>query len=109
MANDFLFAMISTKSKPTWRHSTWDGVDYMICTVIDSQKKLPVFKVGKRSLLDDDKIYLYGHDAKTVKQFTLYFHSSDTCDDLESRQSVVSNRDVVSSATTQLPGANVDT
>ena len=35
MTNDFLFAMISTKSKPTWRHSAWDGVDYVICTVID--------------------------------------------------------------------------
>ena len=26
-ANDFLFAMMSTKSKPTWRHSTWNGED----------------------------------------------------------------------------------
>ena len=83
MTNDFLFAMISTKSKPTWRHSTWDGVDYMICTVIDPQKKLPVFKVDKWSLLDDDKIYLYRHDAKTMKQFTLYFDSSEQCDALD--------------------------
>ena len=63
-----IFAMLSTKSMPTWRHSTWDGVDYMICTVIDPQKKLPVFNAGKWSLLDDDKIYLYGHDAKTMKK-----------------------------------------
>ena len=75
--------MISTKSKPTWRHSTWDGVDYMICTVIDPQKKLPVFKAGKWSLLDDDKIYLYGHDAKTMKHFTLYFASNDQSDTLD--------------------------
>ena len=40
MTNDFLFAMMSTKSKPTWRHSTWNGTDYMICTVAESQKKL---------------------------------------------------------------------
>ena len=33
MTNDFLFAMMSTKSKPTWRHSTWNDADYMICTV----------------------------------------------------------------------------
>ena len=32
--NDFLFAMMSTKSKPTWRHSNWNGTDYMICTVV---------------------------------------------------------------------------
>ena len=44
--NDFLFAMMSTKSKPSWRHSTWNGTDYMICTVADPQKKLPVFKQG---------------------------------------------------------------
>ena len=30
MTNDFLFAMMNTKSKPTWRHSTWDDADYMI-------------------------------------------------------------------------------
>ena len=41
MTNEFLFAMISTKSKPTWRHSTWNGADYMICTVAEPQKKLP--------------------------------------------------------------------
>ena len=44
VADDFLFAMMSTKSKPTWRHSTWNGEDYMICTVVEPQKKLPVFK-----------------------------------------------------------------
>ena len=32
MTNDFLFALMSTKSKLTWRHSTWNGMDYMICT-----------------------------------------------------------------------------
>ena len=39
MTNDFLFAMMTTKSKPTWRHSTWKGIDYMICTVAEPQKK----------------------------------------------------------------------
>ena len=43
MTSDFLFAMLTTKSKPTWRHSTWNGIDYMICTVAEPQKKLPVF------------------------------------------------------------------
>ena len=85
MTNDFLFAMITTKSKPTWRHSTWDGVDYVICTVIDPQKKLPVFKAGKWSLrlLEDDKIYLYGHDAKTMKHFTLQLNSNEPCKALD--------------------------
>ena len=83
VTNDFLFVMISTKSKPTWRHSTLNGMDYMICIVIDPQRKLPVFKAGKWSLLDDDTIYLYGHDAKTMKNFTLYFDSKDQCDTLD--------------------------
>ena len=56
MANDFLFAMMSTKSKPAWRHSTWNGADYMICTVVEPQRKLPVFKPGKWSLLATTKI-----------------------------------------------------
>ena len=29
MTNDFLFAMMNTKSKPTWRHSIWDDADYI--------------------------------------------------------------------------------
>ena len=53
MTNDFVFAMMSTKYKPTWRHSTWNGNDYMICTVAEPQKKLPVFKIGKWSLIAD--------------------------------------------------------
>ena len=81
--NDFLFAMMTTKSKPTWRHSTWNGIDYMICTVAEPQKKLPVFKAGKWSLLDDRKISLYGHDAKTMKNFTLHFDNNEQCDTLD--------------------------
>ena len=27
-ADGFLFAMMSTKSKPTWRHATWNSADY---------------------------------------------------------------------------------
>ena len=83
MTNDFLFAMMSTKSKPTWRHSTWDEVDYVICTVAEPQKKLPTFRTGKWSLLETRKIFLYGHDAKTMKTFKLYFHSADQCDTLD--------------------------
>ena len=83
MTNDFLFAMMNTKSKPTWRHSTWDEVDYMICTVAEPQRKLPVFRTGKWSLLETRKIFLYGHDAKTMKTFKLYFDSNDQCDTLD--------------------------
>ena len=56
MTNDFLFAVMSTKSKPTWRHSNWNGTDYMICTVAEPQKKLPVFKPGAWSLLQYSRI-----------------------------------------------------
>ena len=66
MTNDFFFAMMSTKSKPTWKHSHWKGTDYMICTVAEPQKKLPVLKPGKWSLLPDSRISLYGHDAKSM-------------------------------------------
>ena len=83
MTNDFLFAMMNTKSKPTWRHSTWDEVDYMICTVAEPQKKLPTFRTGKWSLLETRKIFLYGHDAKTMKTFKLYFNNNDQCDTLD--------------------------
>ena len=83
MTNDFLFAMMNTKPKPTWRHSTWNDADYMICTVAEPQKKLPVFRSGKWSLSSTRPIFLYGHDAKTMKTFTLYFDSSDSCDSLD--------------------------
>ena len=82
MTSDFLFAMMSTKSKPTWRHSTCTGTDYRICTVADPQKKLPVFKPGK-SLLPDSRISLYGHDAKSMKNFTLHFDIAEQCDNLD--------------------------
>ena len=75
MTNDFLFTMMSTKSKPTWRHSTWNG--YMICTVAEPQKKLPVFRIGKWSLIASSKVSLYGHDAKTMKNFTLHFDMAE--------------------------------
>ena len=47
-------AMMSTKSKPTWRHSTWYGADYMICTVVEP----------------------------SMKNFTLHFDYADQCDSL---------------------------
>ena len=53
MTSDFLFAMMNTKSKPTWRHSTWDEVDYMICTVAEPQRKLPVFRDRQVVLIGD--------------------------------------------------------
>ena len=60
-----LFAMMSTKSKPTWRHTTWDANDYMVCTLAELQGKWQVHQYRK--------ITLYGHDAKNMKQFTLQF------------------------------------
>ena len=67
MTDDFLFAMMSAKSKPTWRHSNWNGIDYMICTVVEPQKKLPIFKTGNWSLLPQSQIALYGRDAKSMR------------------------------------------
>ena len=80
MTNDFLFALMSTKCKPTWRHSIWNRIDYVICTVAEPQKKLPVFRAGKWSLIGDSRISLYGHDAKTMKNFTLHFDMAEQCD-----------------------------
>ena len=74
---------MSTKSKPTWRYSAWNGVDCMICTVIEPQKKLPVFKPGKWSLASKARIALYGHDAMSMKNFTLHFDHADQCDSLD--------------------------
>ena len=74
---------MNTKSKPAWRHSTWDDVDYVICTVAEPQKKLPVFRTGKWSLVETRKVFLYGHDAKTMKTFKLYFDSNDPCETLD--------------------------
>ena len=42
-----------------------------------------MFKTGKWSLLETRKIFLYGHDAKTMKTFKLYFDSNDQCDTLD--------------------------
>ena len=86
MSNDFRFAMMSTKCKPTWRHSNWNGV-------ADPQRKLAILKPGKWSLLLDSRISLYGHDAKSLKNFTLHFdmrsslkvqtdHGSEKCGSL---------------------------
>ena len=83
MTSDFLFAMMSTKSKPTWKHSNWNGTEYMICIVAEPQKKLPIFKTGKWSLLPQSRISLYGHDAKSVKNFTLHFDNADQCEALD--------------------------
>ena len=55
----------------------------MICTVAEPQKKLPVFRTGKWSLLETRKVFLYGHDAKTMKTFKLYFDSNDPCETLD--------------------------
>ena len=83
MADGFLFAMMTTKSKPTWRHATWNSADYMVCTVVEPQKKLPVFKPGKWSFAPRTRTALYGHDAKSMKNFTLHFDSDSQCESLD--------------------------
>ena len=55
----------------------------MICTVVELQKKLPVFRAGTWSLATDCRVSLYGHDAKTMKNFTLHFDMDDQCDTLD--------------------------
>ena len=55
----------------------------MICTVAEPQKKLQVFKAGKWSLTADSGIFLYGHDAKSMKHFTLHFDMAEQCDSLD--------------------------
>ena len=74
-ADRFLFAMMSTKLKPTWRHTTWSSTDYMVRTVAEPQKKLPVFKPGRWTINAQRKTALYGHDAKNMKNFTLHFEN----------------------------------
>ena len=61
--------------------TTWSA------TIAELQKKLPVFKPGKWSVNANRKIALYGHDAKTMKQFTLHFENSAQCDSLDSIRS----------------------
>ena len=55
----------------------------MICTVAEPQKKLPIFKTGKWSLLHHSRISLSGHDAKSMKNFTLHFDDTDQCGSLD--------------------------
>ena len=56
----------------------------MICTVAEPQKKLPIFKAGKWSLIPQSRISLYyGHDARSMKNFTLHFDNADRCDALD--------------------------
>ena len=71
----YLFAMASSKSKPTRRNASWDSNDYMVCAMAEPQKKLPALKTGKWNVDTYRQITLYGHDAQNMKQFTLHFQS----------------------------------
>ena len=51
----------------------------MVYTVAEPQKKLPVFKPGKWSISAQHRIALYGHDAKSMKNFTLHFDCENQC------------------------------
>ena len=70
VADGFLLAMMTTKSKPTWRHATWNSADYTVCTAVKPQKKFSVLKPGKWSSAPRSRIALYGHDAKSMQNFT---------------------------------------
>ena len=72
--------MMSTKLKPTWRHTTWNSTNYTARTVAEPQKKLPVFRPDKRTVNAQRKIALCGHDAKNMKNFTLHFENGDQCE-----------------------------
>ena len=74
---------MSTQPKPTWRHATRNSADYMVCTVADSQKKLPFFKPSKWMLNAQCKIAQCGHDAENMKNFTLHFETDDQCESLD--------------------------
>ena len=83
VADGFLFAMRTNKTKPTWRHATWNSADYMVLTIADPQKKLPVFKPGKWTINAQRRIALYGHDAKSMKNFTSHFDCDKQCKSLD--------------------------
>ena len=55
----------------------------MVCIIAEPQKKLPVFKPGKRSIDAHRRIALYGHDAKCMKNFTLHFDKDNQCEHLD--------------------------
>ena len=76
LAYGFLFAMMTTSQN---LHSA----DHMVCTVADPQKKLPVLKPGKWSISAQRRMALYGHDAKSMKNFTLHFDSDNQCESLD--------------------------
>ena len=79
--------MMSTKSKPHWRHTTWNSTDCMVCAIAEPQKKLPVFKPGKWTVNACRKIALYGHesliDAKNMKHLILHFENVAQCESLD--------------------------
>ena len=65
------------------RYDEYQVQTNMICAVAEPQKKLPVFKPGKWSLFPDRRISLYGHDAKSMKNFTLHVDMAEQCDTLD--------------------------
>ena len=61
-------------------HMEWNRLHGLHCG--RTAKETPVFRAGKWSLVADCRISLYGHDAKTMKSFTLHFdmNERDTLD-----------------------------
>ena len=62
VADGSLFAMMTTKSKPTWRHVTWNSADHTVCP---SQSR-------RRSSL-----------FSSLKNFTLHFDNASQCESLD--------------------------
>ena len=86
MADGFLFAMMSTKSKPSMHGDMRHGIQQTTWFAQSSNrrsKKLPVVKPGKWSIAPRSRVALYGHDAKSMKNFTLHFDNDNQCDSLD--------------------------
>ena len=81
MTNDFLFAMMSTKSKPTWRtlQLEWHRLHdlHSFCTSKEAAKSSSLASGHCFQIAESP---LYGHDAKSMKNFTLHFDMAEQCD-----------------------------
>ena len=70
--------MMSTKSKPTWRHATWNGIDYTICTVAELH-----FDVSEQCATLDRA--WFGEMWFPVQKHAYHVHSSITYDSIPDR------------------------
>ena len=78
VADGFLLAMMTTKYKPTWRHATWNSIDYMLCTRHRTAEEAPCMFFRPQH-----RVALYGHHAKSMKNFILHFDCENQCASLD--------------------------